>query len=231
MYVRVGACRGARTARFVLMRSTPMQHSPNHRDLDTLRGLIQETLAPPPEEPKAALNTSILIASAGVVLGCVIGVVAIQNAKTAKAPMLVAAAAAAPATPTATPAAVAIPKPAPTSGTVDVDGPAGANVFDGDQLVGKVPLTFTTSLGEHTLRIEEAKTKKKSLVKVTVTDRGVASVRIDAPKHAPRIHIAHGGGGTVVHGPRTTRPASGGSDLAAAQADLAEARTQTNNSL
>jgi hypothetical protein len=202
-----------------------------HRDIDTLRGLIQDTLAPPPPEPKTAMSTSIVIGSAGVLLGCLVGIVAIHNAHatptTANASTTtISAATAIPTAPT-TPSATATPTATATAtatGTVDVDGTAGATVFDGDQLVGKIPLTFTTSIGEHTLRIEDATSKKSALVKIVVTDATVASVRVDGPKHAHTIHrVIHvPRGGAVVR--ERTRGASA-ADIAGAKADLAQAQS------
>jgi hypothetical protein len=211
------------------MHSLP-PYQPYQRDLNTLRGVVHDSYGPPPatvsNAPAATTKgSSLLIAAIGMLLGSIVGVVALRNAHaappiaTASAPIVVTAAVVAPPPPPVVQAKAA--EPAPTVGTVSVDGPAGANVFDGNQLVGQAPLTFSTSLGHHQIKVVDPTTKQKTTTSTLVTDKSVASVHVEFKRK-------HVGGGGVFRAPQTagTKPTGGPSqaDMKAAEDDLRAAQ-------
>ena len=142
--------------------------------------------------------------------------------------------------PAATPLApqIAAPAPkteaqpaAPTVGTVTVDGPVGAAVFDGDQKMGVAPITFTTSLGSHQLRIEDG--KQKTSTTIQVTDKAVSNVHVEFAKRGRGRLVRRAGGGVVApadNGSKDDANAKSGSggpsqaDMKAAEDDLRKAK-------
>jgi hypothetical protein len=209
------------------MHSLP-PYQPYQRDLNTLRGVVHDSYGPPPATVSnvpatATKGSALLIAAIGMLLGSIVGVVALRNAHaappiaTASAPIVVTAAVVAPPPPVVQAKAA---EPTPTVGTVSVDGPAGANVFDGNQLVGQAPLTFSTSLGQHQIKVVDPTTKQKMTTSTLVTDKSVAGVHVEFKKR----HV----GGGVFRAPQTavTKPTGGPSqaDMKAAQDDLRAAQ-------
>jgi hypothetical protein len=163
------------------------QQQPYRRDPSTLRGIVQDTTQAQPEPLTSKMGSSLFIAAIGMILGGIVGIVALRNAQHAP-PAAAASVPAAIVTPAAPPpvAATATPAPAaPAFGSVTVDGPAGASVFDGDQLVGKAPVTFNTSVGSHAIRVEDAKHTANTTV--VVTDKTVAMVHVEFAKHRSRV--------------------------------------------
>ena len=98
----------------------------------------------------------------------------------------------APRTLTVTPVAVPVTRIADTGiyGYVAVDAPAGARIFEGEELLGTAPLHLTTSVGTHVFRMEHA--TGPVTASAVVHNREIAHVTFVSPQVTQIARMAGG---------------------------------------